>query len=57
MTGRQEWFILVLALGVLFRSCVSPSEARCGINLCYGGPCVTSAACVSGCHCIGGRCS
>ena len=33
---------------------VATSPAHCWG--CFGGPCVTSTACVEGCHCIAGRC-
>lgn len=33
------------------------TKASCDTRGCYGGMCMTSAACVPGCACIGGRCS
>ncbi len=40
----------------LIRDCVSPQPAKCNSWGCWGGPCMTSAACVAGCHCINGTC-
>jgi hypothetical protein len=56
---RWEKMILAIALGLLVGISISifmAGTAKCWG--CYGGPCVTSAACVEGCHCIGdpGRC-
>ena len=42
-------FIAVAAMLSVPRNC----EARG----CFGGPCLTSDACVAGCACIAGRCS
>ncbi len=43
------WLTLVLLV-------VIAVKANCIAWGCYGGPCVTSAACVAGCHCIQGTC-
>jgi len=52
-------FFLVIAFAslVAIAAIVLLFSAPAACNACYGGPCTTSAACVSGCHCIAGRCS
>jgi len=53
---RKDALVIVLAALFFFALgwvLVVPS-AEC--NPCYGGPCNTSAACVTGCHCIEGLC-
>lgn len=51
-------FSIIIGLLVIVASLTlwRVKEARCWG--CFGGPCITSAACVEGCHCMGdpGRC-
>ena len=60
MTQAEKiWFAVVLSI---IAACVlvvvlKPAPASCDTRGCYGGLCMTSAACAPGCACIGGRCS
>ena len=45
--------IIAVAIAVTVTLCAAPP---CESNSCYGGLCMTSAACAEGCHCFGGRC-
>lgn len=54
---RVEKIIIAIVLAlfvVLMITIIWPTPAKCWG--CWGGPCVTSAACVAGCHCINGTC-
>ncbi len=47
----------LLALVVGAGALAMPREAKCTPPLCVGQPCMTSAACPAGCHCISNSCS
>ena len=51
-----EKLALALVVFILGFAVVLLATRECDASGCFGGPCMTSAACVSGCHCIGGRC-
>lgn len=49
---------IVVTLLITFAVFIAaPSPARCDDQGCFGGMCMTSAACVPGCACIANRCS
>ena len=53
---QRSFVLVVLTLVVAAVVFLFVKDASCWG--CFGGPCVTSAACVEGCHCMGdpGRC-
>ncbi len=48
--------LIAFFLGLIAWIIVGTPEAKCHDTQCYGGMCMTSAACAPGCHCIGNRC-
>jgi hypothetical protein len=47
--------LVVILVGICGRTVFGVADAKC--DWCLGQACASSAACLSGCHCIGGRCS
>jgi hypothetical protein len=56
MKNWQKWVLAVFggACAGIAIAIFTSSPAKC--SNCWGGPCMTSAACVPGCHCIQGTC-
>ncbi len=55
----MKWYAyLWIAIAASIAIYAIAGVSHCTAWGCYGGPCVTSAACVEGCHCMGdpGRC-
>jgi hypothetical protein len=54
-----EYLVLLFAVLIIVASAVLiySTLASCSERGCYGGMCMTSAACAPGCACISGRCS
>jgi len=61
MSSGRDWGVLVVWCVAVFAVAVAvvlvARSAPCGERGCFGGLCMTSAACVSGCACINNRCS
>lgn len=49
------WLLAIVLLVVVAAMLWMPRD--CDARGCFGGPCLTSDACVAGCACIAGRCS